>query len=113
MRIRTALPSLLFVLFSRAAYAKDNVTFNKEVVRILQQHCQTCHRPGNIAPFSLLTYAEARPHAFEIKTAVESRQMPPWKAVNAHGVFEEERALTDQEIPTLSQWATGGGQGGD
>src|SRR5438876_7245565 len=108
MRIRTALPALLFVLFSRAAYAKDNVTFNKEVVRILQQHCQTCHRPGNIAPFSLMTYSEARQHAFEIRSSVMSGEMPPWKPMNAHGVFQGERSLSDQEIDTLSQWAMAG-----
>ncbi len=112
MRAKTLCLLAFVFLCGRAAYAEGPVTFNNQVVRILQQHCQTCHRPGNIAPFSLLTYADARSHAFEIKKAVESRQMPPWKAVNAHGVFEEERTLTDLEIQTLSQWATGGAQEG-
>ncbi len=93
--------------------ADDPVTFNKQVVRILQQHCQTCHRPNNIAPMSFLTYTDVRPWAKAIKAAVLTGQMPPWKPVNAHGVFKGERSLTDQEIQTLSQWATNGAPEGD
>src|SRR5215510_3939648 len=97
------------LLFGRSAYAADApVTFNNQVVRILQQHCQTCHRPGNIAPFSLMTYSEARIHAFQIRKAVESQEMPPWKPVNAHGIFEGERTLTDEEIEMLSDWVASG-----
>ncbi|PYS51864.1 MAG: hypothetical protein DMG13_17875 [Acidobacteria bacterium] len=99
-------------LLSPALYAEPAVTFNNQVVRIFQQHCQTCHRPGNIAPFSLLTYDEARRHAFEIQHAVELGQMPPWKPVNAHGVFEGERSLSDQEIQTISRWISDGVQEG-
>src|SRR5437868_4632163 len=108
MRLRTALPLLLLLPFAGKSYAAGNVTFNKEVVRILQQHCQTCHRPGNIAPFSLLTYSETRTHAFEIKKAVEDHVMPPWKPMNSHGVFEAERYLTSAEIQALSDWAGAG-----
>src|SRR5262249_23590810 len=71
-------------------------------------HCQTCHRPGNIAPFSLLTYADARPWARAIREAVLLKTMPPWKPVDAHGVFEGERSLSDQEIQTISQWVEDG-----
>jgi mono/diheme cytochrome c family protein len=92
----------------REARAADPVTFNKDVVRIFQRHCQSCHRPGNIGPFSMLTYTDTRHHAFEIKRAVESRYMPPWKPVNSHGVFESERGLTDAEIQTIAQWVADG-----
>src|ERR1051325_11548594 len=112
MRLRT-LCLAVAVLFSAVEARAQSVTFNNQIVRILQQHCQPCHRPGNIAPFSLLTYQEARTHAFEIRTAVESHEMPPWKPVNAHGVFEDERTLTDQEIKTFSDWVTAGAPEGN
>ncbi len=99
----------LLLICGRPLHAADGaVTFNNQVVRLLQQHCQTCHRPGNIAPFSLLTYADARPWARAIQEAVLLKTMPPWKPVNAHGVFQGERTLTDQEIQTISQWVDAG-----
>ena len=107
MRV-TKIGILLAFLFGASELSAQNVTFNNQVVRIFQQHCQTCHRPGNIAPFSLMTYSEARQHAFEIRNAVMSGEMPPWKPVNAHSVFQGERSLSDQEIDTLSQWAMAG-----
>jgi hypothetical protein len=105
--------ALLLLVEREASTQQSGVTFNKEVVRILQQHCQNCHRPGSIAPFSLLTYPEAQMRAFQIRAAVESRRMPPWKPVNAHGVFEGERSLTDREIEILSRWAAEGAPEGN
>src|SRR5688572_24549827 len=64
-------------------------TFSKEVVRILQQHCQSCHREGDIAPFPLMSYADARPRAAMIKFMTETRQMPPWKAAEGCGDFKD------------------------
>ena len=58
----------------------DGPTFSNEVVRIFQNRCQSCHHPGDIAPFSLMTYADAAPHADAIKFMTQTRQMPPWKA---------------------------------
>src|SRR6266704_7036520 len=112
MRFKAFATAIILFIPGRPAHAEAPVTFNNQVVRILQQHCQTCHRPGNIGPFSLLTYEEAVPHAFEMKKAVESGEMPPWKPVNAHGVFEGERSLSDQEIQTISRWVTDGVQEG-
>src|SRR6267142_1786035 len=63
------------------------VTFTKDVAPILQKSCQGCHRPGQIAPMSLLTYEEARPWARDIQAKVESRQMPRWFADSDHGQF--------------------------
>src|SRR5213594_2434402 len=108
MRFNSIWSLLLSLLFVSELRAESPVTFNNQVVRIFQQHCQTCHRPANIAPFSLVTYEDSRRHAFEIQQAVESRLMPPWKPVNAHGVFEGERSLSDQEIQTIAQWVAGG-----
>src|SRR6266571_6169391 len=113
MRFRTGYVAVLLLICGRAAYGDDPVTFNNQVVRILQQHCQTCHRPGNIAPFSLLTYADTRPWARAIRDAVLLKKMPPWKPVGSHGVFEGERSLTEQEIQTISQWVNDGAQEGD
>src|SRR5438094_753684 len=105
--------SIVIFLSGRVAYADGPVTFNNQVVRIFQQHCQTCHRPGNIAPFSLLTYADTRPWAIAIRDAVLLKKMPPWKPVGSHGVFEGERSLTEQEIQTISQWVNDVAREGD
>ena len=74
------------------------VTFNKQVLPILQKNCQACHRPGEIAPMSFLTYRDVRPWAKAIKAAVVKRQMPPWFADPAYGHFANDKRLTDAEI---------------
>src|SRR6266566_9451119 len=108
MIFRAAALAVVLFLSSRSAQAESPVTFNNQVVRIFQQHCQSCHRPGNIAPFSLMTYADARPWAASIRREVVLKTMPPWKPVGSHGAFEGERSLTDQEIQTISQWINDG-----
>src|SRR5262245_48531275 len=75
------------------ASAAGAVTFNKDVLPILQQNCQTCHRPGNIAPMSFLTYETTRPWAKAMKTAVITRKMPPWFADPQYGHFSNDRSL--------------------
>jgi hypothetical protein len=89
------------------------VTFARDVLPILQKNCQSCHRPGQIAPMSLLTYEEARPWARSIKTKVESRQMPPWFADSQHGQFANDRSLSQRDIDTLVKWADGGAPRGN
>jgi len=84
------------------------VTFTKDVLPILQKNCQSCHRPGQIAPMSLLTYEEARPWARSMKTKVESRLMPPWFADPAHGEFANDRSLAQRDIDTIVKWADAG-----
>ncbi|MDQ1471226.1 MAG: hypothetical protein QOJ99_2706, partial [Bryobacterales bacterium] len=69
-------------------------TFSKDVAPIVQQHCQTCHRPGEAAPFSLLTYKEARPWASSIKEAVTLHKMPPWFADTHYGKFRNDRTMS-------------------
>ena len=114
MRLRSFCLFALVLFCASTGFARsDDVTFNNQVVRILQQHCQTCHRPGSIAPFSLLTYQDARSHAFQMQTAVESREMPPWKPVDPHGTFEDERILTDTEIKMISDWVNAGAPEGN
>src|SRR5213079_2465070 len=102
---------------SATAVAKEEsdrvVTFYKDVVPVLQKNCQTCHRPGEIAPMSFLTYPDVRPRAKAIKAAVVKRQMPPWFADPAYGHFANDKRLTDAEIQTLSAWADEGAVEGD
>jgi hypothetical protein len=90
-----------------------SVTFNKDVLPILQNNCQTCHRPSGIAPMSLLTYASARPWAKAIKAAVVSRQMPPWFADPHYGEFRNAPKLTETDIHTLTAWVDSGAREGD
>ncbi len=98
------------------AWAAPNtatVTFNKDVLPILQKHCQECHRPGEIAPFSLLSYTEARPWAKAIKNAVVTEKMPPWFADAGVGHFANDRRLSPAEVKTLTAWVDGGALEGD
>lgn len=91
----------------------STVTFNKDVLPILQKNCQTCHRPGEVAPMSLLTYGDARPWAKAIKAAVATRKMPPWFADPGYRQIANERKLTAGEIDTLVAWADSGALEGD
>src|SRR6185436_7727946 len=86
----------------------SGVTFNKEVVRLFQQNCQSCHHPGDIAPFSLMTYREARPYVQLIKEKVLSHEMPPWKPVDGCGDFDAARVLDQKDIDTIVQWVDRG-----
>ena len=88
-------------------------TFNKEVVRIFQAQCQSCHHPGDIAPFSLMTYGDAFPNAALIKLKTQTRQMPPWKPVGGCGDFADPRVLTQEQIDTLGKWVDNGAPEGN
>ncbi len=88
-------------------------TYNKEVVRLMQKHCQSCHHPGDIAPFSMTSYSETRPWAAAIREAVISKEMPPWKPLAGCGDFKDARSLTQDEINTFTAWADGGAPEGN
>jgi hypothetical protein len=88
-------------------------TFTRDVLPILQKNCQNCHRPGQIAPMSLLTYREARPWARAMKNAVVARTMPPWFADPNYGHFQNERRLNQGELDTITKWADAGAPEGD
>jgi len=89
-------------------------TFSRDVAPIVVSRCTRCHRPGEAAPFSLLTYEESRPWARSIKAQVLARQMPPWKPVAGYGgPFLDERRLTEEEIQTIAQWVDQGAPEGD
>src|SRR5258708_36050996 len=87
--------------------------FYHDVLPILQSRCQQCHRPGEIAPMSFVSYSETRPWAKAIRDAVRSRKMPPWFADPCCGRFANDRPLTAAEIDTLASWAESGANKGD
>jgi hypothetical protein len=103
---------LVFAWFAVAvaswAAPPTSVTFSKDVLPVLQKNCQTCHRPGQVAPMSLLTYQEARPWAKAIKAAVATKKMPPWFADPQYGHFINDRSLKQSDIDTLVKWADTG-----
>jgi hypothetical protein len=95
------------------APAVHGPTFYKDVSPILQDHCQVCHRAGEIAPMSLVTYAQASHWASRIAKMVQSRTMPPWFADANYGRFANDPSLTPQQIQTLSMWAAAGAPAGN
>jgi hypothetical protein len=88
-------------------------TFNREVVRILQENCQSCHHAGDIAPFPLVTYDDAKSHAAMIRIMTLTHKMPPWKPTDGCGDFEGERRLSADEIATVVKWIDRGTPEGD
>jgi hypothetical protein len=87
-------------------------TFYRDVLPILERHCQTCHRAGQIAPFPLVTYQETSPWAKAIAGAVESRTMPPWFADPCCGHFSNDPSLSREQIETIASWANAGALAG-
>jgi len=104
-----------FTVTFTSGMAQDHVTFTKDVAAILQKHCQVCHRPGTVAPMSLLTYEDVRPRAKAIKAKVVAREMPPWFIDKNVGVqhFDNDTSMTDQEIATIVAWVDGGAAEGN
>ncbi|MBI4886682.1 MAG: cytochrome c [Acidobacteria bacterium] len=93
--------------------AAPPVTFHKDVLPLLQKNCQSCHRPGQIGPFSMLTYKDARPWAKAMKQAVITRAMPPWFADPGYGHFNNDRSLKQADIDTIVAWVDQGAPEGD
>ena len=93
--------------------AAPSATFYKDVLPILQNRCQECHRSGEIGPMALITYKETRPWAKSIREVIRTKKMPPWFADPAHGRFSNDRSLTQKEIDTLVAWADAGAPEGD
>jgi hypothetical protein len=91
----------------------QDVTFSKHVAPILYANCAYCHRPGEVAPMSLLTYQSARPWARAIKRMVAERRMPPWLADPHYSSFSNDRRLTDADIQTIVAWVDGGAKEGN
>jgi hypothetical protein len=89
------------------------VTFYKDVLPILEAKCQSCHRPGQVAPVSFVTYRETRPWADRIKIMVVQRAMPPWSPGARYLSFTQHRLLSDRETDTIVRWVEEGATAGD
>ena len=89
-------------------------TFQRDVLEILQKNCQDCHRPGQVAPFALMTFDQARKRGDDLVRVTSERVMPPWPAAtNYGGPFHDQRVLTDHDIATLQAWVAAGTPEGD
>ncbi len=108
-----ALACLASRLSHQAEARAAEITFAKEVAPILYKNCAACHRPNELAPFSVLTYSEVRPWARAIKEQVLTRKMPPWPADARYGEFRNDARLSQKEIDTLVAWVDGGASEGD
>jgi mono/diheme cytochrome c family protein len=93
--------------------SKASVTFNKDVAPIFFNSCVECHRPGEAAPMSLLSYQDARPWARSIREKVVNREMPPWHADPRFGQFSNDASLTRDQIDAITAWVDGGAKEGD
>ena len=91
----------------------EEITYSQHIAPILQKHCQTCHRQGEVAPFTLADYGDAKAWATEIAEYTQARLMPPWKPAPGYGHFKNERRLTDTEIQTIAHWVDTGTAAGD
>ncbi len=110
---RSAFPAISANAFLKEPTSNEIATFSRDVAPIIFNNCAECHRPGEAAPMSLLTYKDARPWAKSIREKVVNRQMPPWHADPRHGEFRNERRLTDAEIAKIVNWVENGAKEGD
>jgi Predicted membrane protein len=108
MRNAIALAVLAAGLLSAA-----DPTFSRDVSRIMQAKCQQCHRPNDIAPFSLMSFSDASTYAEDIQRVVSQKIMPPWKPVAGHGEFKNNYGLTSEERQTILDWVAAGAPEGD
>src|SRR5580698_6157402 len=111
--MRAVFATAVFSAVAFAAPAPTQVTFYKDVLPVLENNCQGCHRPGEPGPMSFMSYESTRPWAKAIKQVVVSKKMPPWFADPAHGKFSNDRSLSAADINTLVSWVDGGAKAGD
>jgi mono/diheme cytochrome c family protein len=117
----------LFVTFAATALAaviafhgdvpvqaqNNRVTFTETIAPIVYENCVSCHRPGEAAPFSLISYDDVRNRAALIAKVTQARYMPPWQATHGYGEFSDERRLTDEQIQAIATWVKEGTPQGD
>src|SRR3979490_2810122 len=104
---------IVAVLWPALANAQPSLTFNRDIAPIVWSRCASCHRPGEIGPFSLITYDDVRRRAAQIAEGTARRITPPWKPVEGKGEFQSERRLTEAELRLLQQWIASGAPEGD
>src|SRR5712675_956131 len=105
MKSLLAIGIMMVAAAPAAQGAQEVPTFTKDVAPILYKNCVACHRPGEMGPMSLVTYADARPWAKSIRERVASRAMPPWFADPRHGTFSNDPSLSRKDIDTIVAWA--------
>jgi mono/diheme cytochrome c family protein len=88
-------------------------TFSKDIAPIFAKNCMSCHRPGEIAPMSFMSYKEVRPWAKAIREKVVNREMPPWHADPAHGEWSNDRRLSQKDVDVIRAWVDGGAPEGN
>ncbi|MEK6406001.1 MAG: thiol-disulfide isomerase [Acidobacteriota bacterium] len=114
---RISLAALLATLtafwLTASSNARPDVTFTKDVAAILYKNCAECHKPDDIAPFSVLTYKDVRPWARSIREKVLTREMPPWHADARYGYFKNDARLSQKVIDTIVAWVDQGAKEGD
>ena len=93
---------------ARPASSGQTPTFTEDVASIVFRNCTTCHRPGESAPFSLMSYADVRPRGRQIAAVTKSRQMPPWKAEAGDFAYRGDRRLRDEDIDVIQRWVEAG-----
>ncbi len=104
----------LFLFGATAALGyTQTVTFNEHIAPIIYGNCSKCHHPGEVAPFSLLSYDDVRSHGRTIVTVTQSHYMPPWKPEPGWSAYRDERRLTPAQISLIQQWVDGGMPLGD
>lgn len=113
LALSAVLISTVFIASANNGNTVKNVTFNKDVAPIFFAKCAECHRTGEVAPFSVLAYKDARPWAKSIREKVIDKTMPPWHADPNHGSFKNDRRLTQAEIDTIVAWVEQGAKEGE
>ncbi|HLG96980.1 MAG TPA: hypothetical protein VKX49_11770 [Bryobacteraceae bacterium] len=110
IRLTTLIPLASIALLSVPIRAANPpaVTFAKDIAPIVFNNCSSCHRPGEAAPFALLSYSDVAKRGKLIATVTKSRYMPPWKAEHSSFAFQDERRLSDREIALIDQWVKDG-----
>lgn len=108
VRFVRSLLALFATIFSTALSAEEPPTYCRDIAQIVNSKCVTCHRPGEVAPFSLRTYKDVRKHGRLIAEIIRSKIMPPWKTVPGYGDFVGERRLTDEQIALVQKWVDAG-----
>ncbi len=106
----------LFIVLALTLFVpcvQAEITYSKDIAPIIQRECQSCHRQGEVAPFALTDYQDAKAWATEIAEYTRARLMPPWKPAKGYGHFKNERRLTEKEIQMLTDWVEAGAPAGD
>ena len=93
--------------------AANEITFAEHIAPIIHENCTPCHRPGQVGPFSLITYKDVRKRARTIKQVTSTKVMPPWPADRTYRSFVGERGLADDEIALIADWVANGAPVGD